>query len=126
MAGAYRWADLLVCRAGATTIAEVTVAGKPCLFVPYPYASHNHQVENARYMEQAGAALCIEQREFSTKNLGDAILGLLKQPETLRSMAEAAKKQGKPYAATVLVAQLEKLAEGHRRINKEDAKWIKE
>lgn len=126
MAKAYRWADLLVCRAGATTIAEVTVAGKPCLFVPYPFASHNHQVENARFMEQMGAAQCIEQSEFKEKNLGDAILSLLKEPEKLRAMAEAAKKQGKPYAGTVLVAQLEKLVNGNMRINKEDAKWIKE
>jgi len=126
MAEAYAWADLVVCRAGATTLAEVTVAGKPCIFIPFPFATHNHQVENARFMERAGAALCIEQREFEHRNLAAAILALLGDRTRLESMGKAARTQGKPYAATVLASQLEIMTERKQHLISDEAKWIKE
>ncbi len=114
MAEAYANADLIVCRAGATSIAELTVAGKPALFIPFPYATHNHQVGNARFMERMGAALCVEEKELPEKDLAKLILELLQDTSRLASMARAADSLGRPDAAAAVVDELEKLAAGGR------------
>lgn len=114
MAAACAGADLIVCRAGATSIAELTVAGKPALFIPFPYATHNHQVSNARFLERAGAALCVEEKELVNKDLAQLILDLLQDTEKLAAMAGAARELGRPDAAAAVVDALEKLA-GERK-----------
>ncbi|MEZ6853455.1 undecaprenyldiphospho-muramoylpentapeptide beta-N-acetylglucosaminyltransferase [Halodesulfovibrio aestuarii] len=104
MAAAYAAADLVICRAGATTIAELTVAGKPALFIPFPYATHNHQVHNARYLESKGAAVVVEERELVQKDMNSIVTELLTNDQKLQSMSEAAKKLGRPEAAANVVS----------------------
>lgn len=104
MAAAYAAADLVICRAGATTIAELTVAGKPALFIPFPYATHNHQVHNARYLESKGAAVVVEECELAQKDMNSIVTELLTNDEKLQSMSKAAKKVGRPEAAASVVS----------------------
>lgn len=104
MAAAYAAADLVICRAGATTIAELTVAGKPALFIPFPHATHNHQVHNARYLETKGAAVVVEERELAQTDMNTLVTGLLKDSAKLQSMGQAAKKLGRPEAAANVVS----------------------
>lgn len=114
---AYRFADLVICRAGATTIAELTAAGKPSILVPFPYATHDHQLNNARSLEKAGAALVFQQRQLDELNLSAAVGDLFQMPETLARMARAARDMGIPDAGERVVKQLLELAGqggGHR------------
>lgn len=104
MAAAYTAADLVICRAGATTIAELTVAGKPALYIPFPHATHNHQVQNARYLEAKGAAVVVEERELVQKDMNSIVTELLTSDEKLQSMSVAAKKLGRPEAAASVVS----------------------
>ena len=107
---AYRFADLVVCRAGATTIAELTAAGKPSILVPFPYATHDHQLNNARFLEKGGAALVFQQRQLEELNLSAAVGDLFQMPESLARMAKAAREMGIPDAGDRVVAQLMELA----------------
>ncbi len=115
MAEACAQADLIVCRAGATSIAELTVAGKPALFIPFPYATHNHQVGNARFMERMGAAVCVEEKELPETDLGKRILELLQDKQRLSAMAAAARELGRPDAAAAVVDGLEQLVASGRK-----------
>lgn len=67
MAEAYVWADVIICRAGAMTVAEVIAVGLPAIFIPFPYATHNHQAANAQYLVSRKAAICFDQRVFDEK-----------------------------------------------------------
>ncbi len=109
MAAAYAWADLAVCRAGATTIAELTAAGCPALFIPFPAATGDHQTKNARQLVDAGAAELLPQAAISPDFalLGRKVRELLDRPEQLRAMAAAMKSLARPAAAEVLVDALE-------------------
>lgn len=109
MAEAYGWADLVLCRAGATTAAELTAAGKPALFIPFPHATHGHQLANALALRQAGAALVVEEKDLPATDLASTILGLLADPARLAAMAEASAAQGRPGAAAALADELERL-----------------
>lgn len=99
MGAAYRRADLVVCRAGATTIAELTALGKPSVLIPYPYSAEGHQDANARFMSERGAALYFQQADTGAVMLGSEIDKLLKDKKRLDSMGENAKRSGRPYAA---------------------------
>jgi UDP-N-acetylglucosamine--N-acetylmuramyl-(pentapeptide) pyrophosphoryl-undecaprenol N-acetylglucosamine transferase len=99
MAEAYAWADLVVCRAGAMTISELTAAGLPAILVPYPYAIDDHQTYNARYLVDNGAAMMIPQSELSAERLADEIAALMQDPVRLKTMAERAAALAKPEAA---------------------------
>jgi UDP-N-acetylglucosamine--N-acetylmuramyl-(pentapeptide) pyrophosphoryl-undecaprenol N-acetylglucosamine transferase len=110
MAQAYRFADLVICRAGATTIAELTAAGKPSILVPFPYATHDHQLVNARFLERGGAALLFQQRQLEDLNLSAAVGDLFQMPENLARMARAARDMGLPDAGERVVEQLRDLA----------------
>jgi UDP-N-acetylglucosamine--N-acetylmuramyl-(pentapeptide) pyrophosphoryl-undecaprenol N-acetylglucosamine transferase len=105
---AYRVCDLVVCRAGATTIAELTRLGKPAILVPYPHAAANHQVENARSMAEAGAAEIVYDYE-ALESLGTRILGALKGPG-LTDMSMKSLKLGKPDAARKIAGRVLALA----------------
>ncbi len=109
MAGAYAWAGLALCRAGATTVAELAVAGVPSVLIPFPYATHQHQSVNAAFLEQAGAARRIEQRELASRDLAAELIELLEHPTELERMAEAARAMGSPKAAAAVVDCLEQL-----------------
>ncbi|AGA34245.1 UDP-N-acetylglucosamine--N-acetylmuramyl- (pentapeptide) pyrophosphoryl-undecaprenol N-acetylglucosamine transferase [Thioalkalivibrio nitratireducens DSM 14787] len=76
MAQAYGWADLVICRAGALTVAEVAAAGVPAVFVPYPHAVDDHQTANAAYLVAAGAAWCLADADLTPELLADRLRGL--------------------------------------------------
>ncbi|MBW6391562.1 undecaprenyldiphospho-muramoylpentapeptide beta-N-acetylglucosaminyltransferase [Halomonas sp. Y3S6] len=103
MAEAYAWADLMVCRAGALTVAEVAAAAKPALFVPLPHAVDDHQTANARALVAAGAARLMPQHEMSAAALGESLATLL-DPDTLATMARQARRCAHPDAVERLVA----------------------
>ncbi|MGC3872074.1 undecaprenyldiphospho-muramoylpentapeptide beta-N-acetylglucosaminyltransferase [Halomonas sp. GXIMD04776] len=90
MADAYEWADLVICRAGALTIAELAAAAKPSLLVPYPHAVDDHQTENARHLVVAGAAILMPQNTLNAASLADRLATVL-DPERLATMAVAAR-----------------------------------
>jgi UDP-N-acetylglucosamine--N-acetylmuramyl-(pentapeptide) pyrophosphoryl-undecaprenol N-acetylglucosamine transferase len=98
MSVAYRWADLVLCRAGALTIAELAAAGVASILIPYPYAVDDHQTANARYLVDAGAAVLMPQSQMTAERLRQQ-LSLLQEPERLISMAKCARKQAMPDAA---------------------------
>ncbi len=82
-------ADLMICRAGAATISEITVSGTPAIIVPSPNVTDNHQEKNARVLEQAGAAVVLRENECDGDSLYAAAEALLRDPEKLRSMRQA-------------------------------------
>jgi UDP-N-acetylglucosamine--N-acetylmuramyl-(pentapeptide) pyrophosphoryl-undecaprenol N-acetylglucosamine transferase len=96
-------ADLVVCRAGATTLAELTAAGKPSVLVPLPTAADDHQRRNAEALAASGAAELLEQSEMTGDTLADRIAGLAADPSRRRAMSGAARKLAKPDAARVIV-----------------------
>jgi UDP-N-acetylglucosamine--N-acetylmuramyl-(pentapeptide) pyrophosphoryl-undecaprenol N-acetylglucosamine transferase len=103
MAAAYRAADLVIGRAGATTVAELAIAGKPALFIPYPFAADNHQELNAREMAEAGAALMFRQAELTADRLADALRPLLDDPARRLAMGAAMKALARPGAAAAVI-----------------------
>ncbi len=103
MAEVYQKADLIVCRAGATTIAEITAMGKPTIFVPYPFAADNHQELNARVLSEQGAARIILERDLSGRRLLEMIHHYYDHPRELKKMASLARNMGRPEAADVIV-----------------------
>ncbi len=103
MAAAYRRAELVIGRAGATTVAELAIAGRPAIFIPYPFAADNHQELNAREMAEAGAALSFRQAELTADRLAEALRPLLADPDRRREMGAAMKALAKPAAAAAVV-----------------------
>lgn len=99
----YKMADLIICRAGATTVAEVTALGKGVIFIPFPFAADNHQVLNARSLRDVGAADMILEDELNGRTLIKKIEYYALKPETLKQMALRAGKFGKPDAAAKIV-----------------------
>lgn len=108
MAEAYRWADLVVCRAGATTLAEVTACGKPCIFIPFPHAVDDHQRRNAEALLKARAGFMILEQELSGEHLAETIAGLMADPERLRETGAAARELARLDAAKVIVDEMVK------------------
>ena len=103
MASAYLAADLVIGRAGATTVAELAIAGKPAVLVPYPHAADNHQEHNAREMAEAGAALMLRQAELTPELLADALRPIVAEPGRRAAMAEAMRRFARPDAASRIV-----------------------
>jgi UDP-N-acetylglucosamine--N-acetylmuramyl-(pentapeptide) pyrophosphoryl-undecaprenol N-acetylglucosamine transferase len=99
MAAEYGRADLVVSRAGATTVAELTALGRPAILVPYPFAADNHQETNARALVQEGGALVFRQAELDGKKLAQALRTLLEDPDRLKRMQSAMRSLGRPQAA---------------------------
>ena len=99
MAAAYAWADLVVCRAGALTLAELCAAGVGSLLVPFPQAVDDHQTRNAEYLVERGAALLLPQGESLADDLRHALSALAADPARRLAMAEAARRLAKPDAA---------------------------
>jgi UDP-N-acetylglucosamine--N-acetylmuramyl-(pentapeptide) pyrophosphoryl-undecaprenol N-acetylglucosamine transferase len=103
MAAEYQRADVIVSRAGATTVAELAITGKPAVFIPYPFAADNHQEVNAREMADAGAALMFRQAELTADGLAEALRPLLADPTRRQAMGTAMKSLAKPGAAAAVV-----------------------
>jgi UDP-N-acetylglucosamine--N-acetylmuramyl-(pentapeptide) pyrophosphoryl-undecaprenol N-acetylglucosamine transferase len=103
MAAQYREADLIICRAGATTVAEITALGKPAIFIPFPHAADNHQVLNAAGLAKENAAEMIIEKDVSGKILCQKIEHYYTEPQALKDMAARAKEFGQPNAAGNIV-----------------------
>jgi len=99
----YKRADLVICRAGATTVAEITAMGKCAIFIPYPFAADNHQVVNAKALVNTGAAEMILQKDLCAKLLTRRIEYYASHPDALSLMAVKAKQMGRPEAAKTIV-----------------------
>jgi UDP-N-acetylglucosamine--N-acetylmuramyl-(pentapeptide) pyrophosphoryl-undecaprenol N-acetylglucosamine transferase len=95
--------DLVVCRAGATTLAEVSVLGKASILVPYPYATGDHQTLNAGPFLRAGAAIVVADADLDGPAFGSALMALLADPAARAEMASAAASLGRPDAASAVV-----------------------
>jgi len=100
------WADLVVSRAGALTLAELAAAGRAAILVPFGSATHGHQLENARAFAAAGAAVFIEEEDLSGRSLAEAVLRLLADRTLLSRMGEAARTFARPDAARLLAELL--------------------
>lgn len=98
MAAAYAWADLVVCRAGALTVAELCAVGLPAVFVPYAAAVDDHQTANARPMAEAGAAVIVAERDLSDRLLADLLAAWLTTREALAARAARARELARPGA----------------------------
>ncbi len=105
-------ADLVVCRAGATTLAELAAAGRPAILVPYPHAADDHQRLNAEAVERAGAAVVLLDRELEGERFAFLVVRLALDPERRRRMAEAARSLAKPHAASRIADVADRLLEG--------------
>jgi UDP-N-acetylglucosamine--N-acetylmuramyl-(pentapeptide) pyrophosphoryl-undecaprenol N-acetylglucosamine transferase len=99
MPAAYRDADLLICRAGASTISEILTVGLPAVFVPFPEAADDHQTKNARAVAEAGAGIELADKDLGTGRATRLLQGLINNPVSLRNIAERARRIGKPDAA---------------------------
>ena len=103
-------AHLVICRAGATTCAELAAAGRPSIMIPLPTAADDHQRKNAEAMVAAGAARMILQSDLRGERLASEIRSLINEPNELEEMGRSAKKFGRPDAAEVTVGLIEELA----------------
>jgi UDP-N-acetylglucosamine--N-acetylmuramyl-(pentapeptide) pyrophosphoryl-undecaprenol N-acetylglucosamine transferase len=99
----YGQSDLVLCRAGAITLAELTACGKPAILVPYPHATHNHQFKNAMALADAGAAIVVEDRSLIGPVVVEKVLGLMGDRERLGRMAQQSKAKGNPQATEDIV-----------------------
>ena len=108
MAGRYAETDLIICRAGASTIAELAAAGVASLLVPYPHAVDDHQTANAKFLAERGAALLIPQGELTPQRLAEVLAGL--DRARLLAMAQAARAAGKPEATRAVAEVCVELA----------------
>jgi len=110
MPGTFARADLLVCRSGASTVAEITAAGKAAIFVPFPRAADDHQNVNARALERAGAAVVVEESNLGAAYLVDTIAALISDSRRLQVMSAAAKSLAHPKAVEEIAEMVRHLA----------------
>jgi len=110
MAAAYAWADLVVCRSGALTLAELSAAGVASILVPYPYAVDDHQTANARFLVEVGAAVLLAERDLTAADLAARLTAFTQDRSQLLDMALAARSKSMPHAAETTAARLLELA----------------
>lgn len=106
MPNAYAWADVIICRAGALTIAEIAAVGVASILIPYPYAVDDHQTKNAQYLSKADAAVVIQEKDLNIENLATILTEFTTNPPKLAAMSQAAYKLSKPDALDLVVASL--------------------
>ncbi len=106
MADAYAWADLVICRAGAMTVAEIAAVGVASLLVPYPYAVDDHQTANGRFLVQAEAAVMVQESELTAQLLAQQLNSLCANREQLLYMAGNARQLGKRNATDLVVREI--------------------
>lgn len=109
MAEAYGWADLVICRAGALTVSELAIMGRPALLVPLPHAIDDHQTWNARALADRGGALLLRQGELQAQNLAAMLAGYIANPQRLAAMAAAASAAAQPQATARVCDACEEL-----------------
>ena len=110
MPSAFASASLLLCRSGASTVAEVAAAGRPAIFVPFPRAADDHQKRNAEAFQSAQAGVLLEEGELTPERLGAMLLDLLRDPARLRLMGEVARKLAHPNAGAEIAEMAARLA----------------
>jgi len=110
MAERFAWADIIVCRAGAITAAEVAAAGRAAIFIPFGHATDSHQLRNAQEMSGAGAGRLIPEQELTADRLTREIFSLLDQPREIENLAMSARRQAHPDAAREIVDLIEEAA----------------
>jgi UDP-N-acetylglucosamine--N-acetylmuramyl-(pentapeptide) pyrophosphoryl-undecaprenol N-acetylglucosamine transferase len=110
MPAAFARADLVVCRSGASTVAEITAAGKPAIFVPFPRAADDHQRVNAEALAREGAAVVVEESKLEGVWLAETIAALLCDARRLTEMSEAARGLAHPNAARDIAAMAARVA----------------
>ena len=110
MPAAFARADLVVCRSGASTVAEIAAAGKPAVFVPFPRAADDHQRVNAEALERHGAAVVVEESKLEGVWLAETIAALLQDPQRLQQMSQAARELAHPNAAGDIAAMAARVA----------------
>jgi UDP-N-acetylglucosamine--N-acetylmuramyl-(pentapeptide) pyrophosphoryl-undecaprenol N-acetylglucosamine transferase len=110
MAERFAQADLIVCRSGAITVAEVAAAGRAAIFIPFGAATDAHQTSNARAMQDAGAARLLPQTELTPERLTNEIFSLLDDPQKIAEMEQRARTQARPRAVEDIVDLVEKVA----------------
>lgn len=106
MAYAYACSDLVLCRSGATTCAELSAAARPALLVPFPAAIHDHQTMNAKRLADNGAAILMPESSLTPEKLSEFIKDLFNQPETLANMARSARELAHPDAAAAIAQEI--------------------
>jgi UDP-N-acetylglucosamine--N-acetylmuramyl-(pentapeptide) pyrophosphoryl-undecaprenol N-acetylglucosamine transferase len=111
---AYAAADLVVCRSGAMTLAEIAVCGTPAILIPYPHAAHNHQVVNAANLVDRNAATMILDRDLSGERLALKVAHLLSNRQELSQMSANARRFARPDAAEKIARSLERWSVGRR------------
>jgi UDP-N-acetylglucosamine--N-acetylmuramyl-(pentapeptide) pyrophosphoryl-undecaprenol N-acetylglucosamine transferase len=109
MSEPYAWCDLVLCRAGATSLAELAAVGCPALLVPFPHATDDHQTHNAKSLVEAGAAVMVAESELDADRLVREIASLLGDRGRLEIMREKMLAAAKPKAATDIYAALQQL-----------------
>jgi UDP-N-acetylglucosamine--N-acetylmuramyl-(pentapeptide) pyrophosphoryl-undecaprenol N-acetylglucosamine transferase len=112
MPGAFARSSLLLCRSGASTVAEVTAAGIPAVLVPFPRAADDHQKRNAEALERIGAAIMLEERQLSEESVVETVSSLLADRVRLNHMGENARKVSHPNAAREIAEMAARLAAG--------------
>jgi UDP-N-acetylglucosamine--N-acetylmuramyl-(pentapeptide) pyrophosphoryl-undecaprenol N-acetylglucosamine transferase len=110
MAERFAWADVIVCRAGAITAAEVAAAGRAAIFIPFGRATDSHQLRNAQEMARAGAGRLISETELTAEKLTAEIFSLLDQPHEIEKLSTAARGLARPHAARDIVNLIEEAA----------------
>lgn len=116
MADCYSRADFLICRAGATTVAEIVCLGKPAILVPFPFAADDHQTENARALVEAGGAEMIQESELTEQVVAEKISYYAAHRDVLKKMAERLKAIGKPEAGGIIAGEcLDLIARAKKR-----------
>ena len=110
MAEAYSWADLVICRSGALTVAELASAGLASILVPYPYAVDDHQTANGLYLSEQGAAILLPQTDLNSGTLATSLKSFMAEPERLLQMGEKARQFAKPNATAEVAAIVADLA----------------
>jgi UDP-N-acetylglucosamine--N-acetylmuramyl-(pentapeptide) pyrophosphoryl-undecaprenol N-acetylglucosamine transferase len=125
MAVQYKKASLVICRAGATTLAEVTACGKMSVLIPFPHAAHNHQEKNARILEAANAGELVLDKELSGPRIAESILQAMAEPERLEEMKKNSYKLGDRDATEkVRLICMELLEENYRKSGRKKCKEI--
>ncbi|HMD06224.1 MAG TPA: undecaprenyldiphospho-muramoylpentapeptide beta-N-acetylglucosaminyltransferase [Candidatus Acidoferrum sp.] len=110
MAERFSWADVIVCRAGAITAAEIAAAGRAAIFIPFGAATDSHQLRNAQEMQRAGAGRLITENELTAERLTNEIFSLIDQPEQIENQSKAARSLARPNATRDIVNLIEEAA----------------
>ena len=114
MAEALAWADLVVCRAGALTVSELSVAGVAAILIPFPHAIDDHQTANGNWLVACGAAELRQQNELNVDKLQELLMTFIRQPERRLRMAQAARTVAKPEATRLCADICLEVARGQR------------